>query len=133
MWKDILAWAMGWPKGVLNISSKLSPEHAASTAVTRKPNIQQPPIDASIPMGTALVGFLASSLIWTQESNAPIVQIGDSQESIKVHPDGHAVSFIAWLKTYFAELIGILRTRMLTGNAMIVTRIKAKLAMTNQV
>lgn len=43
--------------------------------------------------GTALAAFTHSSDMWTQESNAPMVQMGESQESMKAQPVGQVVRF----------------------------------------
>lgn len=127
-------WATGWSKGEASIASKSLPAQAARIAFKTKPKTQQHPTEATVPIGTAVLGLLASSLICTQESNAPIVQIGHSQDSIKVQPVGHSVPSLAiWPKTVPAELIGTPLTRMLTGKAIIVAIINAMLATTNQV
>lgn len=100
----------------------------------KKPMIQQHPTEATVPAGTAFFGLLASSLICTQESNAPMVQIGQSQDSIKVQPVGHVIPSLAiWPNTVPAELIGTPLIRILTGNAITVAIINAMLAITNQV
>ena len=59
---------------------------------------QHDPMLIIIPYGTALVALAASSLMWTQLSNAPIVQIGESQEIMNAHPVGHVVRFSVWVK-----------------------------------
>ena len=56
-----------------------------------KPKNQHEPMDMRMPKGTALVALAASSLMWTHESKAPMVQIGDSQLSMNAHPAGHVV------------------------------------------
>ena len=66
---------------------------AAITMTITKPKTQHIPIELRIPRGTALVALAASSDICTQESNAPIVQIGDNQLSIKAQPVGQVVRF----------------------------------------
>lgn len=115
------------------MAPKSLPAQAANIELTKKPRIQQHPMDAIIPIGTALVGFLASSLMCTQESKAPIVQIGHSHDSINAQPVGHVVSFSERPKTTLAELIGTSLMRILTGKAITVATIKAKFAATNQV
>lgn len=125
---------MGWSKGDSSIASKSLPAHAARMAFKKKPMIQQHPTEATVPIGTAFFGLLASSLICTQESNAPIVQIGDIQDSINVQPIGHVIpSLEIWPNTVLAELIGTPLIRILTGKAMTVAIINAMLATTNQV
>lgn len=86
---------MGWPKGEASIAPKSLPAQAARTAFKKKPMIQQHPTEATVPIGTAFLGLLASSLIWTQESNAPIVQIGHSQDSMNAQPVGQVVPSLA--------------------------------------
>lgn len=125
---------MGWPKGEASIAPKSLPAQAARTAFKKKPMIQQHPTEATVPIGTAFLGLLASSLIWTQESNAPIVQIGHSQDSMNAQPVGQVVPSLAiWPNTVPAELIGTPLMRILTGKAITVAIISAMLAMTNQV
>lgn len=125
---------MGWSKGESNIASKSLPAQAARIVFKKKPMIQQHPTEATVPAGTAFLGLLASSLICTQESNAPIVQIGHNQDSIKVQPVGHVVPSLAILpKTVLAELMGMPLIRILTGKAITVATINAILATTNQV
>jgi len=72
--------------------------HAAITIKITNPRTQQEPMDIMIPYGTALAAFDASSLICTQESKAPIVQIGESHASIKDQPVGQVVRFSSWAK-----------------------------------
>lgn len=59
----------------------------------RNPRAQHDPIDHKIPSGTARAACVASSLMCTQESKAPMVQIGDSQASMNAQPDGQVVRF----------------------------------------
>ena len=82
---------MGCPKLEERTESRLGLMHAASTIMMMKPKNQHDPIDIRIPKGTAFVALAASSLMCTQLSNEPIVQMGDSQLSMKAHPVGHVV------------------------------------------
>lgn len=100
--------------------------HAAITMQQIQPNSQHAPMENKMPNGTAFVAFAASSLMWTAESNPPMVQMGDSHESIKVQPAGQVVRFSTWVKIYEAEL----RWSAPMGRAMMVARIKTKFMIT---
>ncbi len=54
---------MGWPKLEERTDSRSGLMHAASTIMMMRPKNQQVPIDMTIPKGTALVAFAASSLM----------------------------------------------------------------------
>jgi hypothetical protein len=62
--------------------------------------------------------------MWTQESKAPIVQIGESQASINAHPVGHVVRFSNFPKTYVPELMLPPLTALPMGNARTVAMTK---------
>lgn len=80
-------------------------------------------MDERMPKGTALAALDASSDICTHESNAPIVQIGDSQASMKAHPVGHVVKFSTLAKMKWP----LLRSPDLPiGSAMIVATMRAR-------
>jgi len=76
------------------------------------------------------VAFAASSLICTQESNPPIVQIGDSQERNHAKPAGHVVKFALVPKMNFPSFLWEDRPM---GSAIMVAMIRTKLATTNAV
>ena len=104
--------------------------HAAMTIMMMKPKNQHEPIDISMPKGTAFVAFAASSLMWTHESKAPIVQIGESQLSIKAQPVGHVVKLLVSanikcpsLRRYLAPI----------GRAIIVAVMRMKFIITKTV
>lgn len=96
--------------------------HAASTMTITNPRPQHIPIELRMPNGTAFAALLASSLMWTQLSKAPMVQIGDSHASMKAQPVGQVVRFstVAKMKCPSLRLFAIP-----TGSAMIVERIRA--------
>lgn len=96
--------------------------HAASTITITKPRPQHIPIELRMPSGTALAALLASSLMWTQLSKAPMVQMGDSHASMKAQPVGQVVRFsrVAKMKCPSLRLLA-----MPTGSAMMVERIRA--------
>lgn len=96
--------------------------HAASTMTITNPRPQHIPIELRMPSGTAFAALLASSLMWTQLSKAPMVQIGDSHASMKAQPVGQVVRFstVAKMKCPSLRLFAIP-----TGSAMIVERIRA--------
>ena len=93
---------------------------AAMMAKDKNPRIPQRPDDAIMPSGTARVACVASSLMCTHESNAPIVHMGESQASMKAQPSGQVVKFSTWPKTYAPELIGGLFSCFPMGSAMAV-------------
>lgn len=62
-------------------------------------------------------------ILWTHESKAPIVQMGESQASIKVQPVGHSVRLLMSAKMKWPSLR--LEARPI-GSAMMVPRIKAR-------
>ena len=64
---------------------------AAITVSDRNPKTPHMPAEHIMPIGTAREACVASSLICTHESKAPIVQMGDSQAMIKAQPVGHVV------------------------------------------
>jgi hypothetical protein len=68
-------------------------------AIDKNPRIPHIPVDVIIPNGTARAACVASSLICTHESNAPIVQIGDNHAIINAQPVGHVVKFSTSPKT----------------------------------
>ena len=103
----------------------------AAMVMTRKnPNSQQLPMLMIMPYGTAFVAFAASSLICTQLSNDPIVQIGLSQLNINAHPVGHVVKFSVRPKIYPMEFLAL---AFPTGSAMIVATMRAKFMTTKTV
>src|ERR1700761_460914 len=103
---------------------------AAMTMQQIQPNNQHEPMEKRIPRGAAFVAFVASSEIWTAESNPPIVQMGLSQDSINVQPEGHVVRFSTLVKMYDA-----LFSRCLApiGKAMIEAKIRTKFINTKTV
>ena len=104
--------------------------HAASTITSTKPSSQHMPIDDRMPSGTALAALDASSDMCTQESNAPMVQMGDSHASIKVQPLGHVVRLSSVAKMNLPSLRALL---MPTGRAMMVAMQRATLRKTANV
>lgn len=86
----------------------------------RKPKMPHSPLDHRIPNGTARAALVASSLIWTQESNAPIVHIGESQASMNAHPLGQVVWSSNCPKTYEPEFIVPPLSTLPIGSAMTV-------------
>ena len=73
-----LTCAIGWPNSEPRTDSKSGLMHAASTIIIMKPKNQHDPIDIRIPKGTALVAFVASSLMCTLsdvESVSPFVPV----------------------------------------------------------
>ena len=103
---------------------------AARTITIIKPKSQHEPMDIRIPKGTALVALAASSLMWTHESNAPMVQIGDSQLSMNAHPVGHVVRLEVSAKMKWPSLRRFLAP---IGRAMIVAAISTKFKTTKTV
>lgn len=94
------------------------------------PKIQQLPMLIRIPYGTAFVAFAASSLICTQESKPPIVQIGDSHERNQAKPAGQVVRFPEVAKMNLPSFRWLDRP---IGRAMMVAAIRMKFANTNAV
>lgn len=74
---------------------------AVRTIIIMKPRIQQAPVDIIMPRGTALDALFASSDMWTQESKPPIVQMGESQESMKAQPTGHVAVGVVELVFFY--------------------------------
>jgi hypothetical protein len=79
-----------------------------------------------IPYGTALVALEASSDMWTQESKAPIVQIGLSQLRNQAHPGVHVVKFPVVPNMYLASFRWLARP---IGSAITVAAMSTKLAL----
>ena len=73
--------------------------------------------------GLAQGDGIAMDVLCTQESNAPMVQIGDSHASMNVQPVGHSVRFITSAKIKWPSLRLDARP---TGRAMMVLRIRAR-------
>lgn len=61
--------------------------------------------------------------MWTQESKAPIVQMGLSQESMNAHPVGQVVRFSVWAKMKCASLRSLERC-FPTGRAIMVATMR---------